>query len=439
MLGHRHAGEERSGLARIAVVGSGIGGLAAAWALSTRRHRVTLYEAQPTLGMDAYSVDVPGPDGEVRVDVPMRVFFPEYYPTLVRLYDEAAVAYETLDYSASFGSVSGELYFKYRNYTWAGNVWPFLDRLALNPSVARLGVELVGFLLRLHRRPPAPTELEGVTFGAFLDNFGCSDQLRWRFLMPVFASICTCSYASLSMYPAATIVGYLTSGVVVASMHRVTLGVRNVVDTLSASAEAVRLASPVRSLRRQAEGVDVEDGGGHLDRFDHVVVATQANQALRVLSSQASSEERTALEAFRYETFDVVTHTDRRLAPPRGRWWSPVNFILQQGSVAPMATILMNPIHRGLEEAEPLLQTWNPLIEPQTERVHSRVRLERPVVDEAAQAGHRMLEDMHTQPDRRIWFCGSYASSGVPLQESAVVSAYRVADRVEAAASGVGV
>ncbi|MEL6190291.1 MAG: FAD-dependent oxidoreductase, partial [Myxococcota bacterium] len=346
--------------------------LAAVWTLSARGHRVTVYEAQPRLGMDAHAVDVAGARGEVRIDVPMRVFFPEYYPKLVGLYDDAGVGFETLDYSGSFGSLGGELYFKYRTYPLAGAAWPFLDRRAINADVVRLGVEVVSFLSRLRLQPPSPESLDGVTFEAFLDGFGCSDRLRWRFLMPLFAAICTCSYASLAMYPARTIVGYLASVMSAVRMRRVTLGVRHVVETLSSGAEAIRLASPVRSLRRTPSGVEVEDHRGHSDRFDHVVLATQANQALSILGHRAAAEERAALTAFGYESFEVVTHTDRRLAPAREQWWSPVNFLLGRESRAPMATILMNPIHRGLGDAEPVLQTWNPLLEPAPERVYSR-------------------------------------------------------------------
>lgn len=419
-------------MARIAVVGSGIGGLAAVWALTQRGHRVTLYEAQPTLGMDAHAVDVPGPKGTVRIDVPMRVFFPEYYPNLTRLYDEVGVGSETLEYSGSFGSIDGELYFKYRTYRLAGRIWPFLDRGALNAEVVQLGAELAYFLYRLRMWPPSPTDLDGVSFASFLDDYGCSDRLRWRFLMPLFAAICTCSYASLAMYPARTLVGYLAAVMTSIRMRRVTLGVQEVVETLSAHAEVIRLASPVRALRCFSDRVEIEGNHGHGDRFDHVVLATQANQALRILGQSATAEVHAALSAFDYEAFEVVTHTDRQLAPPRQGWWSPVNFLLEPGSAAPMATILMNPIHRGLGDGEPLLQTWNPLIEPAPERVYSRVKLERPLVNEAALAGHARLDELHAQPKRRVWFCGSYASAGVPLQESAVVSAFGVASRITA-------
>ena len=437
MLGQRRDAREQRALARIAVVGSGIGGLAAVQNLSGRGHRVIVFEAQPSLGMDAHAVSVPGSRGEVRVDVPMRVFFPEYYPKLVRLYEEAGVGSETLNYSGSFGSLEGDLYFKYRTYPLAGTIWPFLDRRAINPDVIRLGAELVSFLSRLRLLPPSPARLDGVTFGDFLDDFGCSDRLRGRFLMPLFAAICTCSYASLAMYPARTIVGYLASVITSVKMRRVSLGVRHVVETLSAGAEEVRLASPVRSLLRTADGVEVEDHEGHRDRFDHVVLATQANQALRILGERATPEERAALSAFGYETFDVVTHTDRRLAPPNERWWSPVNFLLEPESTAPMATILMNPIHRGLGDAPPLLQTWNPLLEPAPDRVYSRVSLERPLVHQTALAGHEKLKELHRQAGRQVWFCGSYASAGVPLQESAVTSALEVS-RLISTATGPG-
>lgn len=416
-------------------MGSGISGLGCAWALS-KRHQVTLYEAAERLGMDAHALEVPSPSGPVRIDVPMRVFFPEYYPNLAGMYREAGVEFEKLDHTASFSSLSGALYFRFANYRVGSYAVPFLTRMGLvRPRVLRLGAEIGWMFLRLNQSPPPLEAIEGKTVAEFFDDYGVSTELRDKFLMPAYAGICTCSYEALAHYPARVIVDYITGGVVLASMRRAKLGVGHVVNTLAQACASVRLGAPIRRLERLSEGVRLIDGHGHADTFDHVVLATQANQALEILGAEATSRERAILEAFRYETFGLVIHADPALAPARRAWWAPVNYLLQEGSTAPMATLPLNTIYPGLEAADPVFQTWNPLLEPDPEKVFSRSDLQRPVVNRAALDAIAQLSALQDEPNRRVWMCGSYAAYGVPLQESAVSSAFSVAARLGAGPS----
>ncbi len=150
----------------IAVIGGGLAGLAAAWLLA-RRHAVTLFERQPRPGFTAASVALPGSDQ--RVDVPLRVFYPGYYPTLTRLYAALGVASEAVSYASSFTDADGRLYFRYRNLRWGSRSWSWLapQDLLLGPRAR----DIVRGLLRFHRQAvPALREgrLAGLSIGDYV-------------------------------------------------------------------------------------------------------------------------------------------------------------------------------------------------------------------------------------------------------------------------------
>ena len=379
--------------------------------------------------MDAHAVSVVQGATTTRVDVPMRVFFDVYYPLLARLYAHLGIETEEVNYSASFSSLAGELFFQYDNYRFERYRIPFLTWSGLTHPVAwRIGADAIRFFGRLSR-DLAAEELRHLTLEQYLRTRGLSTAFWEQFLLPAYAGICTCSYESLRRYPARTILGYLGSGLLTAGVRRVRDGAQRIVERLAANAEDVRCGTAVAEIRRNDTGVELTDARGEARTFDHVVLATQANHSLRILAD-ASSNEREMLSAFRYESSTVLLHTDPRLAPRQRAWWAPVNFLLRDGSRAPMATILLNPVHRSLAREPTLFQTWNPLIEPDASQVLSESTFERPVVDGASLDALERLTTLHDETERRVWFCGAYAAPGIPLLESAALSGARVAEKL---------
>lgn len=429
------------GIMKIAVIGSGIGGLSAAWFLS-QKHDVTIYEAHDRLGMGAHAVDIPlspavknGDDGQeleyARVDVPMRVFFPEYYPTLMEIYRQAGVDVETLQYSASFSSVEGDLLFRYKNYQLTDRQIPFLyPQDLLKPSMVSLGVSVAHLLRQLSSEAVSHDMPADETLGSFLQRLDINKNVVQNFLLPAYAGICTCSYDNLLAYPAKLILSYINSGLIGTKMHRAKEGVDEVMSRLSAKVSSVRLGSPIRIVARVESGVEIETESGERERYDHVVIASQANQAVKMIDA-IKPKEKEALTAFNYESFDVVIHSDQSLGPRKKSWWAPVNYLLQENSNAPMVTIPLNSVHKELATSAPVFQTWNPLIKPKAEHIHHQVKLFRPLMDSSALRGQDLIEQLHQEADRKIWFCGSYASPGIPLQESAARSAAMISEHIE--------
>ncbi|MFK8052458.1 MAG: NAD(P)/FAD-dependent oxidoreductase [Woeseiaceae bacterium] len=413
---------------KIAVIGSGIAGLSAAWLLS-QKHEVTIFEKFEHLGMDAHSLEVKGEQGTARIDVPLRVFFDGFYPNLTALYQELGIEFKPVNYSASFGTLNDRTYFRYDNYKIGRFLLPFLKG---NRSINRRALRIGWDILRLFRQSPKSLGegiADAMTIEDYLGEHRYSKAFAEGFLYPAFSGICTCSHESIKAYPARVILEYLNSGLLFSSVRRVTQGTQEVVKLLSRQVHSVQLGAQVTGVSRTDDAVTVNTSTAS-STFDHVVLATQANQSIQVLQN-ASPDEKGMLNAFSYEPSRVVVHRDRRLAPPGNeKQWAPVNFLLADKQAAPMATIWMNAI-QAMPDSGPVFQSWNPIVEPDEALVFGEAGFERPVVNHDALKGLERLARLHQEPDRRIWFCGSYASHGIPLLESATNSAFNVAERLD--------
>jgi uncharacterized protein len=423
---------------QIAVIGAGLGGLAAAWWLG-QRHDVSLFERRPRPGFTASSVAVPGSRGageEVRIDVPLRVFYAGYYPTLARLYRELAVRSEPVSYAASFTNGQGELYFRYRNLRVADQSFGLLAPQDL--MLGRRAWRIVGGLLRFHRhalRALRRGDLAGTSIGEYVARAGYPADFVEGFLLPAICTVCTCSYGHARSFPATVIVDYLARGLASESVRRALHGADDVERRLLEGIPRLHTDARIASVRREGagggDGVVLQMEDGSCRRFDHVVLAAQANQS-RELLHDVGGDEAAVLEAFRYAPVDVLTHGDAALMPPRRRDWSPVNLLVSPRFDAPESTIWVNAVQPALRHAAPVFQTVHPLRAPRAHLVVGHARFERPVVDAASQAALSALKRLHAEPGRRVWFCGSYAQAGVPLLESAVRSAHEVALRLGA-------
>lgn len=408
---------------KIAVVGSGIAGLSAAWLLG-QDHEVSLYEAHSAPGMGAHGVEVEG----VMADVPLRVFYEGYYEQLLQLY--AAVGIETVrsDYSTTFCDETGETYYRYHNRKpGLSTLLDFVGPRALKARSRRINLDL----LRYYREAPRDFEAglgSQETIDDYLRRTDYSQDFVERFLLPAYAGIGTCTYERVRSYPAEVLNEYMSKGFFFTGVLTAAGGTPDVVARLTSRVAEERYGQPVSAVEVDEEGVEVWARGGGQARYDHVVIATQANHALNFLTP--SPQERAFLSAFSYERSEVLMHRDPRLMPKRRSDWGPVNFMVSAGHARPMATIWTNAVQPRLAQAPDLFQTWNPILDPDPATVVGRALVERPAVNDRTLAALADLEGLHAQPGRRLWFCGSYAARGIPLLESGVQSALAVAERL---------
>lgn len=412
---------------RVAVIGSGLAGLAATWLVGRHAH-VTVYEAHPVPGMGAHSVRL-GRNGEgPLVDVPLRVLTPAYYPTLLSLYGRAGIAVAAVDYAASFSRLGGGTYFHYRNLRVGRRSLPWVTPSGLLERHTR---RIARDLVRLHRRGPVHLRegrLAGQTLASYLESEKYGKAFVEGFLLPAYASVCTCSTRAIRDYPAELIVHYFCSGVTTQGVMRAVGGSEEVVRRLLAPAAEVRTGVAVQRVAPDGEGVQVLERAGGVRRYDRVILATPADRGAEMLEGDEAL--RSVLSSVPHESSRVLVHRDPRLAPRDRLRWRSVNFIVSDDGPAPMATIWLNRVQDGLDPATDLFQTWNPAVEPDPALVMAEARVSRPVVTLATREVPARLAALAEDPDRRIWAVGSYAEEGIPLLESAAASATRVVARL---------
>lgn len=421
---------------KIAVIGAGLGGLSAAWWLA-RQHEVTLFERLAEPGFTAHSIVWPGDGGmgaePERIDVPLRVFYPGYYPTLTRLYDALGVRSEAVSYASSFDD-GAALYFRYRNLRLGRRSYSLMapQDLLLGASARRIAAAL----LRFHREAPAALargELAGRSIGQYLSAQRYHADFIQGFVLPAVCTVCTCTFAQAAEFPAEVIVDYLARGLARDSVRRACGGADAVLQRLLAGIPTVRLQTPIEAVWRDGAAAWLRAAGGPPQRFDHVVLAAQANHSRRLLR-RASREEAAMLDGFHYTPVEVLTHHDARFMPTRRRDWSPVNLRVLATQAQPQSTIWINAVMPSARGAADVFQTVQPHHEAAPQHLIGRARFDRPVVNAQSQQALRELHALHEEPDRRLWFCGSYAQAGIPLLESAVRSAFAVAARLGAEA-----
>ncbi len=409
----------------VAVIGSGISGLAAAWLLASR-HRVTLYEADARAGGHSNTVEVPGPGGApLAVDTGFIVYNEAAYPNLTALFKHLGVATQATDMSFAVSLDQGEL-----EYSGTGLKGLFAQPSNLfSPRFWTMLRELV----RFYREAPGDAAEFGLMpLDNYLDLRGYSRALRDDHLYPMAAAIWSASPECIGHYPVEAFVRFcenhqlLTLGarepwrtVVGGSRHYV----RRMIEAIG---PGVRLGCAATSVARDADGAWVSSEGAEQPRrFDHVVLATHADQALRLLK-QPSFEEQRLLGAFHYSRNLAVLHSDASLMPHRRRVWSAWNYAASRARPDQLSvTYWMNALQH-LPKEHPLFLTLNPTREPAPASLLRTEVYEHPQFDAAALRTQPELWSLQGQ--QRTWFCGAYFGSG--FHEDGLQSGLAVAEQL---------
>ena len=410
---------------RIAVVGSGAAGLGAAWLLS-KRHDVTMFEAGDHAGGHCHTHDVDWQGRTVAVDTGFIVYNEPNYPNLSALFRHLDVATEDSRMSFSVHTGCGGL-------EWAGTNLTTVFAQARNLARPRF-LRMLLDLLRFNRNAApdlAAGRLAGLTLGDYLDAGGYGDPFRRWYLLPMGAAIWSCSVAGMLRFPAESFVRFFANhGLLTVNdqpqWRTVTDGSRSYVERiLEQMPGEVRLNTPVIAVKREPNGVLLRDAHGRHQRFDHVVMASHADQSLAMLADP-TDDERALLGAFSYQPNLAVLHRDSGLMPRRRRIWSSWNYAaeaLDHGGDKVSLTYWMNKL-QNIDPACPLFVTVNPTKRPRDELVLAEMGYEHPLFDAPALAAQRRLDRL--QGVDRTWFCGSYFGYG--FHEDAFTSGLEVAE-----------
>jgi predicted NAD/FAD-binding protein len=392
----------------IAVVGSGISGLSAAWLLS-QRHDVTLFEASDRIGGHSNTVEFDTSAGPVAVDIGFIVYNEVTYPNLTALLKALGVT--TAVSNMSFAVSLNDGAFEYSGGTGLG--------LLAQPSnmVSPRFWSMMRDLLRFYREAPGDLAMmAGISLDDYLTRKGYGRAFRHDHLYPMAAAIWSTPAMEVGAYPATNFVKFCGNHGLLKLWDRpvwrtVKGGSREYVARLTRCfADRIRISTPVKSIRRLPGGVELSDAHGGGYHFDDVVIATHADHALRMLAD-ASADERRILGAFRYSRNEAVIHGDPSLMPKRRAAWSSWNYVsdTREGSSQPSITYWMNKL-QPLGAAPPTFVTLNPRRAPCEEAVIRHEVYEHPVFDLETD---RVQQEMWSlQGQRNTWFCGAHFGSG---------------------------
>lgn len=364
----------------IAVIGSGMAGLAAAYRARRAGHDVTVFEACDSHGMDAHALTVDGG----QVDVPLRVMSPDAWPSVLQLAKEVGVGTFEVRTHASCSWTNRHTWFRSGEVPVLGwpfiGSWRYLDVRALQMGQ---GIWQLGRLTRKLERGNSDATLAEV-----LEHHDF-DRLFWRGLvLPILTTICTCDEKHLLNWPAAQLLSLLHGILYGSELYRLKGGTSALVQGLAKDLP-LHSGSPVAQVDEVYEGVKVYNERSEGGVFDRVIVATQANH-LGFLNDTQFGAEREILENIGFDSGELWVHQDSRFMPSKKQDWTALNFQMDEALEKPMFT--------------------------------ARV--------------HEALGQWHSQPGRKVFFCGSWAYEGVPLLESAVRSANAVVDAINQPASG---
>ncbi len=395
---------------RIAVAGSGISGLAAAWLLGRGGHDVTLYESAARLGGHSHTVTARIEDKDIPVDTGFIVYNERTYPNLTALFDCLGVA--TAHSDMSFGVSLDNGGFEYSS----NSALSYLKdpSTILNPRFWTVLKEVVRFY---RTGPGAMRRLadEGLSLGQFLDRCGYGQEFQEDHLLPQAAAIWSCSIHEIRDYPAASFVAFCDSHGLMSFLDRplwrtVTGGSKSYVQAIARTFNGeIRLKAGVTRVIRENGRIRVRDAAGGEDSFDHIVIGAHADQALAMLAD-ADGDERAVLGSFGYTRNEAVLHTDPVMMPSKRTWWSSWNYLGHTGDHSEATVSYWMNRLQPLDCKADLFVTLNPPSRIALKGEIAREVYDHPVFDGRAIEAQRRLWSL--QGARNTWFCGAYFGHG---------------------------
>ena len=426
-------------LPRVAIVGSGISGLAVAHTLSGLAE-VTLFEAGDYFGGHTHTVDVtlPTAQGPVThgVDTGFLVFNERTYPNLINLFAELGVATAKSDMSFSVkvpGAFKGGDGHAGQALEWSGS--------SLNSVFAQRGnlvrwrfLRMLRDIMRFNRITTALASANAEAamaqpLGDFLQAQKFSDEFRDWYFLPMMGCIWSCPTGQMLQFPVATMIRFCYNHGLIQVANRpqwwtVAGGARNYVDKIIAAIPDKRLNTPVRLVERDAEGVRIVTDG-RAERFDKVVLAAHSDQSLALLREPTTAEQQ-VLGAIRYQPNRAVLHLDASVLPSRKLAWAAWNYERAQHTDRESARVCLHYLLNMLQPlpfAQPVVVSLNPVREIARNLIMGEFDYAHPVFDLAAIRAQGEL--VHLQGQHNTYFCGAWTGYG--FHEDGLKSGLQVA------------
>ncbi len=405
---------------KLAIVGSGISGLAVAHTLQNHAD-ITVFEAGDYFGGHTHTVDVtlPTPQGLVTpgVDTGFLMFNERTYPNLINLFAELKVETAPSDMSFSVqvpGALNG------KTLEWSGtdlnSVFAQRGNL-VNPRFWRMLADVLRFNALCTRIAKEQREKElQQPLSEFLRTHKFSEPFRDWYFLPMLGCIWSCPTDQMLQFPVATMIRFCHNHGLIQVTNRpqwfsVVGGARHYVEKILSNLYDKRLNTPVRLIERDAQGVRVITDG-HAERFDQVVIATHTDQALGLLR-EASGEERSVLGAIRYQDNRAVLHTDASVLPANPKTWAAWNYERAASNGRESSRVCLHYLLNRLQRIpfeQPVVVSLNPLqaIDPAT--IVGEYDYAHPVFDLGAIETQKRLPLLQGQ--QHTWYAGAWTGYG---------------------------
>lgn len=418
---------------KIAIIGSGISGLGAAYLLSPH-HDVTVFEADHRPGGHSHTVDIQVDGQRFGVDTGFLVFNERTYPLLCRLFGHLRVPVAKSDMSFSVQIAEPSL-------EWAGTNLDTVfaqRRNLLRLSFWRMLLDIVRFNKESTRdlNDPALAEL---SLGNYLDRHGYSTTFRNDYLLPMAAAIWSCPTEQMLAYPFHTFVRFCHNHGLLQITNRPTwmtvaggarVYVSMLIEEIRAHSGEIRLESPIHAIERRPDGVMIKSAAG-IERFDQILIACHSDQALEILGGDATKQEQELLGAIRYQSNRAVLHTDPALLPSKTKAWAAWNYaspgkLGQNLGQSPVSvSYLLNKL-QPLPSETPIIVTLNPWREPDAAHTHRQFHYAHPVFDGPAIFAQTAIKSLSGQ--NRTLYAGAWLGYG--FHEDGFASAVRAAGQL---------
>ena len=407
---------------KIAIIGSGISGLTAAYLLN-RQHDISVFEASSWVGGHTHTVDVQVDGRHYAIDTGFIVFNDWTYPNFIELLKQLDVGYQPTEMSFSVcDPVSGVEY--------NGNTLNSLfaqRRNLLSPAFWGM----LRDILRFNREAVDDLQQQRVasdlSLGVYLEQRGYGQRFIQQYIVPMGAAIWSMSLADMLNFPLQFFLRFFKNHGLLSVTDRpqwqvIKGGSSSYVAPLSASfAERIRLNCAVQRVERDASGVTVHSAVGS-ERFDKVVFACHSDQALKMLAEPSTAEQE-ILGALPYADNDVVLHTDTRLLPKRPLAWASWNYRLGGPTNQPAALTYNMNILQGIDSPTTFCVSLNQAVAIDPSTILARYTYAHPQYSLAGVAAQARWQELLGA--NHSYFCGAYWANG--FHEDGVVSGLRVA------------
>lgn len=435
---------------KIAVIGSGIAGMSAAWLLSQHAntgngsggpHHVTLFEQNESLGGHTNTVDVTLDGLTYPVDTGFLVFNDWTYPNLIALFNHLGVEHATSEMSFSVKLTDEQ---NASRIEWSGASLATVFSQPSNlfrPKFWRMLTDIVRFNKAATLLATQAAELPG-SLGAYLDANGYSETFRDWYLKPMAACIWSTPTQQIDDFPLATFLTFCHNHGLLSVSNRpqwrtVKGGARNYIEKMKTAIADIRLCAGVTLVQRTTDGggsIKVHSKAGQ-ETFDQVVFACHSDQILKLLDDASETESR-VLSAIPYQPNIAILHTDQRLLPKRKRAWAAWNYLASYSADSARKTasrpVSLSYLINRLQPVPfrtPVVVTMNPIQQPDPAKVIKTIHYDHPVFLAESVVAKRGLRTL--QGERNTWYAGAWTRYG--FHEDGLMSGIAVAKALGAA------